>query len=79
MIETLLKAKLLVNFLQENTFLKEKVSIDMKYIETWIGEQLIDDSISIEQHAINNGEWFILPRELPPPIKAKLVLDRTSR
>lgn len=47
----------------------------MKYIETWIGDHLIDDPLSIEQHAVKEGEWFILPDKLPPPIKTKLVLS----
>jgi hypothetical protein len=65
-------------FFTRKYFSQEKISLDMKYIETWIGEQLIEDSISIEQHAVNDGEWFILPRELPPPIKAKLVLTEQA-
>lgn len=73
-----IEGETLGEFFTRKYFSQEKVSIDMKYIETWIGEQLIDDSISIEQHAINNGEWFILPRELPPPIKAKLVLTEQA-
>src|SRR5690606_26873294 len=67
-------------FLTRKYFSQEKISIDIKYLETWIGEQLIDDPLSIEQQAINDGEWFILPRKLPPPIKAKLVLtEETDR
>jgi hypothetical protein len=31
-----------------------------------------------EQQAVNEGKWFILPKELPPPIKAKLVLTEKT-
>lgn len=62
------------DFLTRKYFSQEKIKIDIKYIETWIGEQLIQDSISLEQQVINDGEWFILPKKLQPPIKAKLVL-----
>lgn len=56
-------------------FSQEKISIDMKYIETWIGDQLIDSPFTIEQHAVKEAEWFIVPEKLPPPVKAKLVLS----
>ncbi|MHC8515867.1 hypothetical protein [Sporosarcina sp. ITBMC105] len=65
-------------FLTRKHFLQEKVSIDVKYIETWIGEQLIQDSISLEQQAIKDGEWFIIPKELPSPVKAKLVMTEET-
>src|SRR5690606_21393591 len=40
----------------------------------WIGEERIVDPLSFEQNAIAEGEWYILPAPLPPPIKAKLIL-----
>lgn len=58
--------KNLGEFFMRKYFAQEKISIDMKYNETGIGEQLVDDSVSIEQYAINDGKWFILPRELLP-------------
>ncbi|MFS0562770.1 hypothetical protein AB1K91_18805 [Terribacillus sp. 179-K 1B1 HS] len=68
------------DYLTRKYFSQEKISIDMKYIETYIGDQFIEDKLSIEQNALNDGKWFILPRELPPPIKAKLVLiEQTDR
>lgn len=66
-------------FFTRKFYSQEKISIDMKYIETWIGEQLIQDVISIEHHAVTEGEWYIQPGELPPPIKAKLVLSEQDR
>jgi hypothetical protein len=59
-------------------FSQEKISIDMKYMETWIGEQLIDDPFSIEKHAVKEAEWFILPEKLPPPVKTKLVVSENK-
>ncbi|GAA0290138.1 rRNA maturation protein Rpf1 [Gracilibacillus halotolerans] len=70
----ILQGETIREFLTRKYYSQERVSIDMKYIETWIGEHLIDDPFSFEKHAINEGEWFILPGKLPPPIKAKLVL-----
>ncbi|WP_240378021.1 hypothetical protein [Bacillus piscicola] len=55
-------------------FSQEKISIDMKYIETWIGDELINNEFSLEHHAVEEGEWFIVPEKLPFSIKAKLVL-----
>lgn len=73
-----LQGENLNDFLRRKYFSQEKIKIDMKYIETWIGEQLIDDSISLESHIVDEGEWFILPGKLPPPIKAKLVFSDTE-
>lgn len=73
-----LQGETLNDFLRRKYFSQEKVKIDMKYIETWIGEQLIDDPFSVERHIVDGGEWFILPGKLPPPIKAKLVFSDTE-
>lgn len=73
-----LQGENLNDFLRRKYFSQEKIKIDMKYIETWIGEQLIDDPISLESHIVDEGEWFILPGKLPPPIKAKLVFSDTE-
>lgn len=70
-----LQGENLNDFLRRKYFSQEKIKIDMKYIETWIGEHLIDDSISLESHIVDDGEWFILPGKLPPPIKTKLVFS----
>lgn len=69
-----LKAGETINeFLSRKHFKQEKVQIDVKYIETWIGEEKIIDPISLEQNAIKEGKWYMLPAPLPPPIRAKLV------
>lgn len=60
-------------FLRRKYFAQKKVRIDVKYIETWIGEERIVDPLSFEQNAIKEGDWYILPAPLPSPIKAKLV------
>lgn len=60
-------------FLSRKHFRQEKVQIDVKYIETWIGKEKIIDPLSLEQNAIKEGEWYMLPAPLPPPIRAKLV------
>lgn len=59
-------------------FSQEKISIDMKRIETWIGDKLIDNPFSLEQHAVKEAEWFIVPEKLPPPIKTKLVVSENE-
>lgn len=74
----LIDGETIEEFLNRKYFSQEKIGIDMKYIETWIGEQLIDDHLSIENHAVNEAEWFILPGKLPPPVKAKLVLSENE-
>lgn len=60
-------------FLSRKHFRQEKIQIDVKYIETWIGKEKVIDPLSFEQNAIKEGKWYILPAPLPPPIKAKLV------
>lgn len=61
------------DFLSRKHFRQEKIQIDVKYIETWIGKEKVIDPLSFEQNAIKEGKWYMLPAPLPPPIKAKLV------
>lgn len=53
---------------------QEIVKIDMKFLETWIGEQKIENDFTLEQEAAKDGEWVIMPRKLPPPLRVKLAL-----
>lgn len=56
---------------------QESINIDMKYIQTWIGDQEIDNPHSLENYAVKEGDWKITPKKLPPPLKAKVnVIDR---
>ena len=75
------KDETLGDFITRKYLSQEKISVDIKYIETWIGEHLIDNPFSFENQLVDNAEWFILPDKLPPPIKSKLVLsdDRVDR
>ncbi|MDV6378797.1 hypothetical protein ORD22_11280 [Sporosarcina sp. GW1-11] len=65
-------------FLSRKHVRQEKVQIDVKYIETWIGKKKIIDPLSLEQNAIKEGDWYMLPAPLPPPIRAKLVSTRVE-
>lgn len=60
-------------FIRRKHIAQEEIAIDIKFIETWIGQKRIVDPLSFEQNAIQEGSWYILPDPPPPPIKAKLV------
>ncbi|PKG47202.1 hypothetical protein, partial [Planococcus sp. Urea-trap-24] len=53
---------------------QEIIKIDMKFLETWIGEQKIENDFTLEQEAVKGGEWVIMPEKLPPPLRVKLAL-----
>ena len=53
---------------------QERLKIDMKFLETWIGEQKIENDFTLEQEAVKDGEWVIMPEKLPPPLRVKLAL-----
>ncbi|MFP3356269.1 hypothetical protein R0K17_02810 [Planococcus sp. SIMBA_143] len=53
---------------------QDTIKVDMRFLETWIGEQKIEDDFTLEQEAAKDGEWVIVPEKLPPPLRVKLVL-----
>lgn len=64
----------LEEMLTRKRFSQEIVKIDMNFLETWIGEQKIENDFTLEHEAAKDGEWVIMPGKLPPPLKVKLVL-----
>ncbi|WP_031424636.1 hypothetical protein [Exiguobacterium sp. NG55] len=72
------KGEKINDFLSRKYFSQQRVSIDITYMEAWIGEQIIKDDYSLEQNAITEGEWYILPDNLPDPVTAKLIIIADS-
>ena len=64
----------LEEMLTRKRFSQEMVKIDMNFLETWIGEQKIENDFTLEHEAAKDGEWVIMPEKLPPPLRVKLVL-----
>lgn len=59
--------------LKRKQLTQETIKIDMKFLETWIGEQKMEDEVTLEQEAAKNGDWVIVPEKLPPPLRVKLA------
>lgn len=64
----------LEELLTRKRFSQEIIKIDMNFLETWIGEQKIENDFTLEYEAAKDGEWVIMPGKLPPPLRVKLVL-----
>lgn len=62
-------------FIFRKSYKEEKINITInsKTLETWIGDTKIDNTHTIEKYIVENGKSYILPQELPPPIKVKMV------
>lgn len=68
-----LEGETVSEYMWRKYYSQETIDIDVKYLETWIGETLIENSLGIEQTALKDGKWSIVPSNLPAPIKSKLV------
>lgn len=67
-------AKNLDELLTKAMIKQEEIEIDVQHVETWIGDtKLEDDEGTLIKEAAKTARWFIIPDELPPPIKVKLV------
>ncbi|MFB1082505.1 hypothetical protein [Jeotgalibacillus sp. JSM ZJ347] len=67
------------DLLTQKYFAQEKVKVNIKHIETWIGNHLVEHPNSFERYASEKGEWYILPDKLPPPLKAKLTISYINK
>lgn len=54
---------------------QEEIEINIKDIETWIGDRKIDDDGTLIREAVKCAKWTIKPKELPPPMKVKIVKE----
>ncbi|TFH63504.1 hypothetical protein [Peribacillus frigoritolerans] len=52
---------------------QEEIDINIKFLETWIGKRKIDDEGTLIREAVKEAKWALIPNELPPPIKIKIV------
>ena len=68
-----LEGETLSEYMWRKYYSQEKIDIDVKYLETWIGDTLIENSLGIEQTVLKEGNWSMVPPNLPSPIKSKLV------
>jgi hypothetical protein len=64
--------------IRKATARQEEIQMNIKYIETWIGNTKIDDEGTLVREAVKDGSWVIIPRELPPPIKIKVVKENET-
>ncbi|WP_010530513.1 hypothetical protein [Lentibacillus jeotgali] len=61
--------------LEKATINQDEIEINMKDIETWIGDMKIDDEGTLMREAVKSAKWKIMPQELPPPMKIKIVKE----